>query len=184
MLGIFGRGFCLESDRSSFQEQYGEEDPFGAYDEQPGAYEVPEPPFTIALIAGGSGTEAQRDASLASARTLMEQLQTAPYDLQRESLLSMLRSSGEFPEGLGDHPDEASLPEDLQVGGINVVAYWLDCSMNPHRITAADLLASSSTDLDYKLHVSAEALLSIEVTPSLPHIGSTPRHNILKYNNI
>ena len=65
------------------------EQPLGRHDEEPYA-EAPEPPITVAVLAGGPGNYAQRAASLASARNLLDQLQTAPYDTLRPSLRAML----------------------------------------------------------------------------------------------
>ena len=147
------------------QDQYAEPDPFGNYDDQQQllAEQPPEPPITVAVLAGGSGTDSQRSASLASARALLENLQTAPYDLQRESLRALLASESEEASAQSSWPDSASLPEDLRRGGINVHVYWLDRRLQPHRITAADLCARSVPDLDHQLPAHAEALPSIQV---------------------
>jgi hypothetical protein len=71
------------------------ERPLERHDEEPYA-EAPEPPITVAVLAGGPGNYAQRAASLASARNLLDQLQTAPYDTFRPSLRAMLANADAF----------------------------------------------------------------------------------------
>jgi len=69
--------------------------PYERLEDEPYA-EAPEPPITVAVLAGGPGNYAQRAASLASARNLLDQLQTAPYDTYRPSLRAMLARSDAF----------------------------------------------------------------------------------------
>ena len=71
------------------------EQPYERLEDEPYA-EAPEPPITVAVLAGGPGNYAQRAASLASARNLLDQLQTAPYDTYRPSLRAMLARSDAF----------------------------------------------------------------------------------------
>ena len=73
----------------------GAEQPYERLEDEPYA-EAPEPPITVAVLAGGPGNYAQRAASLASARNLLDQLQTAPYDTFRPSLRAMLARSDAF----------------------------------------------------------------------------------------
>ena len=73
----------------------GVESTFGRPEDAPYA-EAPEPPLTVAVLAGGPGNYAQRAASLASARNLLEQLQTAPYDIDRPSLGAMIARANAF----------------------------------------------------------------------------------------
>ena len=94
------------------------EAPYERLEDEPYA-EAPEPPITVAVLAGGPGNYAQRAASLASARNLLDQLQSAPYDTYRPSMRAMLARSDAFlaEQGAGSAAEMASASAAAQVSG-------------------------------------------------------------------
>ncbi|CAL8461852.1 g1383 [Coccomyxa elongata] len=97
------------------------------------------PYLRVAVICGGTGPG--REASLLSARTLLDQLDTI-HHLEAAAF-----------DGVEMDPEQY---------GINVVPYYIDANMKPHVLSVEQLHSHSAADLDFLLTHTEQGIPSLE----------------------